>query len=163
MYLDPAAEYDGNGEFALRFAIYIFLEDKFSYSASSSTFTKDSTNFDIERAALIELGDSYAKVVDLVGEPSGRSVDRGEDNYQATMFPERFDDYITEDNSVRVVDVFIDSLDLSGLGFKTVAENTGRPGYHPSTMLKLYVYGYLKRAQSSRRLEREAQRNVTLS
>ncbi len=86
----------------------------------------------------------------------------GENRQQATMFPERLDDYITEDNSVRVIDVFIDSLDLSGLGFKTMAMNTGRPGYHPSVMLKLYVYGYLNRVQSSRRLEREAQRNVEL-
>lgn len=86
----------------------------------------------------------------------------GENRLQATMFPERLDDYITEDNSVRVIDVFIDSLDLSGLEFKTEAENTGRPGYHPSTMLKLYVYGYLNKVQSSRRLEREAQRNVEL-
>ena len=78
------------------------------------------------------------------------------------MFPERLDDYITEDNSVRVVDVFNYSLDLKGLGFKTRAEATGRPGYHPSTILKLYVYGYLNRVQSSRRLEREAQRNVEL-
>ena len=69
-----------------------------------------------------------------------------EDNrQQATLFPERLDDYITEENPVRVVDVFIDSLDLTGLGFKTQAEETGRPGFHPSTMLKLYVYGYLNR------------------
>lgn len=87
---------------------------------------------------------------------------KGDNRQQATMFPERLDDYITEDNSVRVIDVFIDSLDLSGLGFKTKPEKTGRPGYHPSTMLKLYVYGYLNRVQSSRRLEREAQRNVEL-
>lgn len=86
----------------------------------------------------------------------------GDNRQQATMFPERLDDYITEENSVRVVDVFIDSLDLSGLGFKTKAERTGRPGFHPSTMLKLYVYGYLNRVQSSRRLERESQRNVEL-
>lgn len=86
----------------------------------------------------------------------------GENRQQATMFPERLDDYISEDNSVRVVDVFIDSLDLKGLGFKTRAENTERPGYHPSIMLKLYVYGYLNRVQSSRRLECEAQRNVEL-
>ena len=86
----------------------------------------------------------------------------GENRKQATMFPEQLDDYITEDNSVRVIDVFIDSLDLYGLGFKTQAENTGRPSYHPSSMLKLYVYGYLNRVQSSRRLEREAQRNVEL-
>jgi transposase len=86
----------------------------------------------------------------------------GENRQQATMFPERLDDYITEDNSVRVIDVFIDSLELSGFGFKTLAEKTGRLGYHASTMLKLYVYGYLNRVQSSRRLEREAQRNVEL-
>ena len=86
----------------------------------------------------------------------------GEDRHQATLFPERLDDYIAEDSSVRVIDVFIDDLDLSGLGFKVVASNTGRPAYHASTMLKLYVYGYLNRIQSSRRLEREAQRNVEL-
>ncbi|MCH9671089.1 MAG: IS1182 family transposase [Gammaproteobacteria bacterium] len=86
----------------------------------------------------------------------------GENRYQATLFPERLDDYVGEDNAVRVVDVFIDELDLSGLGFNTHAKQTGRPGYSPSTMLKLYVYGYLNRVQSSRRLEREAQRNVEL-
>ena len=86
----------------------------------------------------------------------------GDNRQQATLFPERLDDYITEENPVRVVDVFIDSLDLTGLGFRTQAEKTGRPGFHPSTMLKLYVYGYLNRVQSSRRLEREAQRNVEL-
>jgi len=86
----------------------------------------------------------------------------GEDRHQATLFPERLDDYIAEDSAVRVIDVFIDDLDLSGLGFKTEANNTGRPAYHPSTLLKLYVYGYLNRVQSSRRLEREAQRNVEL-
>jgi len=61
-----------------------------------------------------------------------------------------------------VIDVFIDDLDISGLGFKTEASDTGRPGYHPRIMLKFYVYGYLNRVQSSRRLEREAQRNVEL-
>ena len=61
----------------------------------------------------------------------------GENRQQATLFPERLDDYVTDENSVRVVDYFIDSLDLSGLGFKTIAENTGRPGYHPSTLQKL--------------------------
>jgi transposase len=86
----------------------------------------------------------------------------GEDRHQATLFPERLDDYIAEDSPVRVIDVFIDGLDVSGLGFKTVAEVTGRPGYHPKTLLKLYIYGYLNRIQSSRRLEREAQRNVEL-
>ena len=69
----------------------------------------------------------------------------GEDRYQATLFPERLDDYIAEDSAVRVIDVFIDDLDLSGLGFKLEPSNTGRPAYHPSTLLKLYVYGYLNR------------------
>ena len=86
----------------------------------------------------------------------------GEDRQQATMFPEQLDDYVAEDNPVRVIDVFIDDLDISGLGFKTVPNDTGRPAYHPTTMLKLYVYGYLNRVQSSRRLEREAQRNIEL-
>ena len=86
----------------------------------------------------------------------------GEDRNQATLFPERLDDYVAEDSPVRVIDVFIDDLDISGLGFKTEANDTGRPGYQPSTMLKIYVYGYLNRVQSSRRLEREAQRNVEM-
>ena len=81
---------------------------------------------------------------------------------QATLFPDRLDDYLTEENNIRVIDAFIDSLVLSDLGFKTVPADTGRPGYHPSTMLKLFVYGYLNRIQSSRRLEREAGRNVEL-
>ena len=81
---------------------------------------------------------------------------------QATLFPDRLDDYITEENTIRVIDVFIDSLDLSNLEFKTVSAVTGRPAYHPSTMLKLFLYGYLNRVQSSRRLEREAGRNVEL-
>jgi transposase len=86
----------------------------------------------------------------------------GEDRNQATLFPERLDDYIADDSAVRVIDVFLDELDLSGLGFKTQPNDTGRPAYHPSTMLKIYVYGYLNRVQSSRRLEREAQRNIEL-
>jgi len=81
---------------------------------------------------------------------------------QATLFPDRLDDYLTEENEIRVIDVFIDNLDLANLGFKAVPADTGRPGYHPSTMLKLFVYGYLNRIQSSRRLEREAGRNVEL-
>ena len=87
---------------------------------------------------------------------------QGEDRFQATLFPERLDDYVAEDSAVRVIDVFLGDLDLSGLGFKTQPNDTGRPAYHPSTMLKLFVYGYLNRVQSSRRLEREAQRNVEL-
>ena len=81
---------------------------------------------------------------------------------QATLLPEQLDDYIAEENPVRVIDVFIDELDLGLLGFKTVPEITGRPAYHPATLLKIYVYGYLNRIQTSRRLEREAQRNVEL-
>ena len=73
------------------------------------------------------------------------------------MFPAQLDDYVTEDNPVRAVDVFIDGLDLAKLDFKTVPLTTGRPGYHPATMLKIYVYGYLNRIPSSRRLERECQ------
>ena len=86
----------------------------------------------------------------------------GEDRTQATLFPERIDDYVAEDSPARVVDVFIDDLNISGLGFRTEPNATGRPSYHPKMMLKLYVYGYLNRVQSSRRLEREAQRNVEL-
>jgi transposase len=86
----------------------------------------------------------------------------GEDRNQATLFPERLDDYVVEDSPVRVIDVFIDDLDISGLGFKTEAADTGRPGYQPGTMLKIYVYGYLNRVQSSRCLERETQRNVEM-
>ena len=81
---------------------------------------------------------------------------------QATLFPDRLDDYITEENPIRVIDVFVDSIDLFKLGFKTIPADTGRPGYHPSSLLKLFVYGYLNRIQSSRRLEREAGRNVEL-
>lgn len=87
---------------------------------------------------------------------------KGENRQQATLFPERLDDYITEENSVRVIDVFVDSLKLKKLGFATKPKHTGRPGYEPALMLKLYVYGYLNRIQSSRRLERETQRNVEL-
>jgi transposase len=86
----------------------------------------------------------------------------GQDRSQGTLFPERLDDYVEEDNPVRVIDVFIDDLDISGLGFRTELAATGRPRYHPKTMLKLYVYGYLNRVQSSRRLEVEAQRNIEL-
>ena len=84
-------------------------------------------------------------------------IDRG----QATLFPEYLEDWIDADNPVRVIDAFVDKLDLCGLGFDGVApEATGRPSYHPSVLLKLYIYGYLVRVQSSRRLEREAGRNV---
>ena len=79
------------------------------------------------------------------------------------MLPECLDDYIGEDNPVRVVDVFVDELDLAELGFGRVAPAmTGRPGYHPAVLLKIYIYGYLNRIQSSRRLERKSQRNLEL-
>jgi transposase len=85
----------------------------------------------------------------------------GTDRGQSTLFPECLEDWIGEDNPVRVIDVFVDELDLAELGFDGVApEVTGRPAYHPSVLLKLYIYGYLNRVQSSRRLEREAGRNV---
>ena len=90
----------------------------------------------------------------------GRFIE-GTDRGQSTLFPECLDDWIGEDNAVRVIDVFVEELDLAELGFSRVApKDTGRPAYHPSVLLKLYIYGYLNRVQSSRRLEREAGRNV---
>jgi transposase len=87
----------------------------------------------------------------------------GDDRSQSTLFPERLDDYLGDDNPVRAIDVFVDELDLAKLGFGGVEpEATGRPAYHPATLLKIYVYGYLNRVQSSRRLERECQRNIEL-
>ena len=85
----------------------------------------------------------------------------GTDRGQSTLFPECLEDWIDQNNPVQVIDVFVDELDLAELGFDGVApEATGRPSYHPSVLLKLYIYGYLNRVQSSRRLEREAGRNV---
>src|SRR5271169_4680969 len=79
----------------------------------------------------------------------------GDDRSQSTLFPERLDEYLGDDNPVRAIDVFVDELDLGKLGFGGVEpEVTGRPAYHPATLLKIYVYGYLNRVQSSRRLER---------
>jgi transposase len=87
----------------------------------------------------------------------------GEDRRHATLLPDSLEDYVTEDNPVRVIEVFIDELDLGALGFAgVVPEATGRPAYHPATLLKIYLYGYLNRIQSSRRLERETQRNIEL-
>src|ERR1044071_8539330 len=85
----------------------------------------------------------------------------GTDRGQSTLFPECLEDWIDENNPVRVIDVFVDELDLADLEFDGVSpEATGRPSYHPSVLLKLYIYGYLNRVQSSRRLEQEAGRNV---
>src|SRR5690348_12178329 len=87
----------------------------------------------------------------------------GQDRSQLILLPDCMDDYVGEDNPVRIVDAFIDELDLAVLGFAgVVPEATGRPSYHPMTLLKIYLYGYLNRVQSSRRLEREAQRNIEL-
>jgi transposase len=84
---------------------------------------------------------------------------QGTDRQQTTLFPECLDDLVDESNPVRAVDVFVDALELRDLGFDGVdPAATGRPAYHPSAMLKLYIYGYLNRVQSSRRLEREAGR-----
>ena len=86
---------------------------------------------------------------------------QGVDRAQATLLPECLEDWASESNPVRVIDAFVEALDLGGLGFSTVAPaDTGRPGYHPAVMLKLYIYGYLNRIHSSRRLECEANRNV---
>ena len=88
---------------------------------------------------------------------------QGEDRTQGVLLPEHLDDYVGADNPVRVVDVFVEHLDLRKLGFEGVdPEATGRPAYHPAVLLKLYIYGYLNRIQSSRRLERETQRNLEL-
>ena len=86
----------------------------------------------------------------------------GENRNQSTLFPERIDDYVEEDSAARVIDVFVDRLDISGLGFKTEPADTGRPGYHPRTMLKIFIYGYMNKVHSSRRLEAETKRNVEL-
>ncbi len=82
---------------------------------------------------------------------------KGENRNQATLFPERLDEYIAEDSAVRVIDVFIDDLDISGLGFRTEPSDTGRPGYHPTTLLKIDIYGYL----CNRVVAWNAKRNVT--
>src|ERR1700694_6296095 len=86
---------------------------------------------------------------------------QGVDRQQTTLLPECLDDWVDESNSIRAVDVFVEALDLRDLGFEGVdPAATGRPAYHPSPMLKLYIYGYLNRVQSSRRLESEAGRNL---
>lgn len=91
-----------------------------------------------------------------------RSVD-GVDRSQGLLLPDRLEDYVQEDNPVRVVDAFVEALDLSELGFEAANRAAGgRPAYHPAALLKIYIYGYLNRIQSSRRLEREAQRNLEL-
>src|SRR4029450_13825106 len=90
----------------------------------------------------------------------GRFIE-GCDRRERQLLPDCVDDYVSEESPVRGMDVFVDELDLEVLGFAGAA-TTGRPGYHPATMLKLYLYGYLNQVQSSRRLEREAGRNLEL-
>ncbi len=88
---------------------------------------------------------------------------KGIERRQVILFPEIIDDYITEENPVRFIDAFVDSLDLIGLGFKHAELNTtGRPPYDPSDLLKLYIYGYLNRVRSSRSLEKECKKNVEM-
>ena len=83
----------------------------------------------------------------------------GQTREQVTLLPECLDDFVGADNPVRIVDAFVEELDLLSLGFEgSTPAATGRPGYHPAVLLKVYIYGYLNRIQSSRRLEREAQR-----
>src|SRR5918997_544571 len=103
----------------------------------------------------------YPAVID---EESGmKRFVEGEDRRQTTLLPDCIEDDVSEENPVRVIEAFVAALDLAELGFGgVVPERTGRPGYHPATLLKLYVYGYLNRIQSSRRLEREAGRNLEL-
>ena len=96
----------------------------------------------------------------FAGEHMGRFVE-GTDRGQTTLFPECLEDWVCEDNPIRVIEAFVEELDLADLRFSSVdPAATGRPAYHPSVFLKLYIYGYLNRVQSSRRLEREAGRNV---
>src|SRR6476660_2561116 len=100
--------------------------------------------------------------IGVAGDQMKRFVE-GADRGQSTLCPECLDDWVGKNNPVRVIDAFVDALDLAELGFEGVEPaDTGRPAYHPSALLKLYVYSYLNRVQSSRRLEREAGRNVEL-
>src|SRR3954449_1831049 len=102
----------------------------------------------------------YDSLVILREESMRRFVEEA-DRGQSTLLPECLDDFIDESNPVRVIDVFVDTLDLAQMSFEGVEPAaTGRPSYHPSVLLKLYIYGYLNRVQSGRRLEREAGRNV---
>lgn len=88
---------------------------------------------------------------------------QGEHRGKGTLIPSSLDDHVSDTNPVRVIDVFVDELDLVNLSFDgAIPTGTGRPAYHPAILLKIYIYGYLNRIQSSRRLEREVQRNVEL-
>src|SRR6201987_2695495 len=118
----------------------------------------------IDAAVDSALGESALESRSLTawGSEMRRFID-GEDRMQQALLPHSLEDYIGEENPVRVVEVFIDELDLAAVGFSGMTPAaTGRPAYHPSTLLKIYLYGYLNCVQSSRRLEREARRNIEL-
>ncbi|CAJ0571080.1 unnamed protein product, partial [Mesorhabditis spiculigera] len=108
------------------------------------------------------MGKVLVALISSQGTPMKRFI-QSEHRGQGTLLPESLDDYVSDTNPVRVVDVFVDELDLASLGFEgVIPAETGRPAYHPAILLKIYIYGYLNRIQSSRRLEREAQRNIEL-
>ena len=112
------------------------------------------------RPWLRENAESDMILLAICGGGSMKRFIEGEDRGQWTLLPECLDDWIAEDNPVRAIDAFVDALDLAELGFKAQPAETGRPSFHPSVHVKLYIYGYLNRVQSSRRLEREAGRNL---
>src|ERR1700675_1718346 len=88
---------------------------------------------------------------------------QGADRTQVSLLPEGVEDYVEAENPVRVIEAFVEQLELRALGFEGIdPEITGRPAYHPSVLLKIYIYGYLNQVQSSRRLEQETQRNIEL-
>jgi transposase len=128
---------------------WVWLPRRHREAAAGARFAQVPPQQSADAPALVILGESMRRFVE--------ETDRG----QWTLLPECLDDFIDENNPVRVIDVFVDALDLAEMSFEGVEPAaTGRPSYHPSVLLKLYIYGYLNRVQSSRRLEREAGRNV---
>src|SRR5262249_29832144 len=128
----------------------------------SSQWTCTTYSLPVSRRTRVKTRKSWCSSRGFGGSGMKRFIE-GQDRRQLILLPDCLDDYVGEDNPVRVVDAFIDELDLAALGFDgVVPELTGRPAYHPATLLKIYLYGYLNRVQSSRRLEREAQRNTEL-
>jgi transposase len=87
---------------------------------------------------------------------------QGQNRDQAHLFPTSLNDAIEDDNVVRIIDMFVDSLDLQQFGFKTIFPDNGRPAYHPADLLKLFIYGYMNRMRSSRELEKECKRNIEM-
>jgi transposase len=86
----------------------------------------------------------------------------GKDRTQTCLFPVSLEDAIDQDNSVRAIDQFVDQLDLADLGFRQDYIENGPPAYHPSILLKLFIYGYMNRVRSSRQLEKECKRNISV-